>query len=179
MAESRKTGLAGLVIETGRLILRRMTADDAEALFAVLGDPISMKYYPAAFSRDEVRRWIERWIASYEENGYGLYAIVLKSTGEVIGDCGHARQDVDGETEIEIGYHVLRSLQGRGYATEAARACAEYGFKKLGAKRLVSLIRPENAPSRRVAEKVGMRVWKEIARKGYTHLAYAIARAGS
>jgi [ribosomal protein S5]-alanine N-acetyltransferase len=153
-----------------------MTSDDEEALLAVLGDPVAMRYYPASFSRNDVRCWIDRWIASYAENGYGLYAMVLKSTGDVIGDCGHAKQDVDGATEIEIGYHVLRMLQGRGYATEAARACLEYGFAKLGAKKLISLIRPENLPSRRVAEKMGMSVEKEISRKGFTHLVYSIAR---
>lgn len=164
------------IIETERLALRRMTPDDADALFAVLGDPVSMKYYPSAFSRDDVNEWIARWVASCAENGYGLYAMVLKSTGEVIGDCGHARQEVDGVTEIEIGYHVLRSLQGQGYATEAARACVAYGFEKLGVERLISLIRPENLPSRRVAEKAGMKVEKETLRKGFRHLVYSITR---
>lgn len=165
-----------LIIETERLLLRRMTPEDADALFAVLGDPVSMEYYPDAFSREDVSRWIAWCIASYAENGYGLYAMVLKSTGQVIGDCGHVRQNVDGVTETEIGYHVLRSLQGQGYATEAARACVEYGFTKLGAKRMISLIRPENAASRHVAEKAGMTVEKEIIRKGYAHLVYSIER---
>ena len=163
--------------ETERLIMRRMEPEDEDALFAVLGDPVSMKYYPAAFTREDVRSWIERWRKSYAENGYGLYAMVLKATGKVIGDCGHARQEVDGATEIEIGYHVLRELQGQGYATEAARACAEYGFNKLRAAKLISLIRPENLPSRRVAEKVGMKIEREIVRKGYATLVYAIARS--
>lgn len=165
------------MIETERLILRHVIPGDVDALVDVLGDPVSMKYYPAAFTRDEVCRWIERWVASYAENGYGLYAMVLKFTGQIIGDCGHAKQDVDGVAEIEIGYHVLRSLQGQGYATEAARACVEYGFTKLGAQRLISLIRPENMPSRRVAEKMGMKIEEEIVRKGRAHLVYAISRS--
>ena len=168
--------VADTIIETERLMLRRMTMDDEDALLTVLGDPLAMKYYPAAFSREDVRAWIERWVASYAENGYGLYAMTLKSTGEVIGDCGHAKQDVEGVTEIEIGYHVLRALQGKGYATEAARACVEYGFAKLGAKKLISLIRPENLPSRRVAEKMGMGVEKEISRKGFDTLVYSLHR---
>jgi [ribosomal protein S5]-alanine N-acetyltransferase len=164
------------VIETERLVLRRMIPKDEDALLSVLGDAVAMRYYPHAFSRDEVKQWIERWMTSYAENGYGLYAMALKSTGEVIGDCGYARQDVEGTTEIEIGYHVLRSLQGKGFATEAARACVKYGFETLGAKKLISLIRPENLPSRRVAEKMGMTVEKEIFRKGFTHLVYSITR---
>jgi RimJ/RimL family protein N-acetyltransferase len=176
VADSPKIAAAAPVIETERLLLRRMTPADADALFAVLGDPVSMKYYPDAFSRDDVNRWIAWSIASYDENGYGLYAMTLKSTGAVIGDCGHVRQNVDGAMEIEIGYHVLRALQGQGYATEAARACVEYGFAKLGAKRLISLIRPENLASRRVAEKSGMTIEKEIVRKGFRHFVYSIAR---
>ena len=158
------------MVETERLILRWMESEDEDALFAVLGDAVSMKYYPAAFTREDVRRWIGRWRKSYAANGYGLYAMVLKVTGKVIGDCGHARQEMDGVTEIEIGYHVLRELQGQGYATEAALACAEYGFEILGAARLISLIRPENLPSRRVADKVGMTIEREIVRKGYATL---------
>ena len=177
MTEQRLGTGASPVVETERLILRWMRPDDEDALFAVLGDPISMKYYPAAFTREDVRSWIERWRKSYAENGYGLYAMALKATGKVIGDCGHARQEVDGATEIEIGYHVLRELQGQGYATEAARACAEYGFEKLGAEKLISLIRPENLPSRRVAEKIGMKVEKEILRKDLVHLVYSILRS--
>ena len=154
-----------------------MTPQDADALLAALGDPISMKYYPHAFSRDEVDRWIARAMESYAANGYGLYAMALKATGQVIGDCGHVLQDVDGAKEIEIGYHVLRALQGQGYATEAARACVEYGFAKLDARKLISLIRPENTPSRRVAEKAGMKVEKETLRSGYRHMVYSISRA--
>ena len=157
-------------------MLRRMTPEDAGALAAVLGDAVSMKYYPAAFTREDVDRWIERWMKSYAENGFGLYAMALKATGEVIGDCGFARQEVDGVDEIEIGYHVLRAMQGLGYATEAARACVEYGFAKLGAKKVISLIRPENVASRRVAEKAGMKVERETVRKGMKHLVYAITR---
>ena len=153
-----------------------MTPQDADALHAALGDPLSMKYYPHAFSRDEVDRWIARAMESYAANGYGLYAMTLKSTGQVIGDCGHVLQEVDATKEIEIGYHVLRLLQGRGYATEAARACVEYGFGKLHAKKLISLIRPENTPSRRVAEKAGMKAEKEILRWGFRHLVYSISR---
>ena len=81
-----------------------------------------------------------------------------------------------GVDEIEIGYHVRRDLWGRGLATEAARACRDYGFARLAVERLISLIRPENEPSRRVAEKNGMRVWKEITWHSLQHLVYAINR---
>lgn len=165
-----------IVFETDRLVLRHMVPGDLDALFAVLGDPVTMKYYPSAFHRDDVTRWIEWCIDSYEKNGYGLYAMVLKKTNAVIGDCGHARQEVDGKTEIEIGYHVLREHWGQGYATEAARGAVAYGFDTLCAKRLISLIRPENTASRRVAEKVRMKIDREILRKGFRHFVYSLAR---
>jgi RimJ/RimL family protein N-acetyltransferase len=83
---------------------------------------------------------------------------------------------VDETDEIEIGYHVRRDLWGRGYASEAARACREHGFSRLGAERLVSLIRPENLPSRRVAEKTGLSLWKEVTWRELPHCVYAIRR---
>ena len=165
-----------IVYETERLILRHMRPDDFDALMAVFADPVTMKYYSSTFGRDEVKRWIEWCMNSYDENGYGLYAMALRETGTVIGDCGHSRQEVDGEMEVEIGYHVLREHWRKGYATEAARGAAAYGFETLCAKRLISLIRPENIPSRRVAEKVGMKVEKSVLRKGLVHLVYSCAR---
>jgi len=165
-----------IVFETERLRLRHMTGDDLDALSAVLSDPVAMKYYPSAFKRDDVKRWIEWCMESYAENGYGLYAMVLKKTNTVIGDCGHARQEIDGGTEIEIGYHVVREHWGQGYATEAARGAAAYGFETLCATQLISLVRPENAQSRRVAEKVGMKIEKSILRKGLVHLIYSVAK---
>ena len=102
--------------------------------------------------------------------------MVLKSSGEVVGDCGLTRQTVDGVDEIEIGYHVRRDLWGRGLAPEAAAACRDHGFERLGAERLISLIRPENLPSRRVAEKVGLSLWKEVVWGDLPHCVYAIRR---
>jgi len=102
--------------------------------------------------------------------------MVLKSSGEVVGDCGLSRQTVDGTDEIEIGYHVRRDLWGQGYAPEAARACQGYGFARLGADRLISLIRPENLPSRRVAEKTGLSLWKEVIWRDLPHCVYMIRR---
>lgn len=174
--KGRSSHLSMIVFETERLILRRMGPDDFDALMAVFGDQETMKYYPSAFQRDDVKKWIEWCMKSYDENGYGLYAMVLRETNTVIGDCGHARQEVDGEAEIEIGYHVLREHWRKGYATEAARGAVAYGFEALCAKRLISLVRPENTPSRRVAEKVGMKIEKSVLRKGLVHLVYSCAR---
>jgi [ribosomal protein S5]-alanine N-acetyltransferase len=102
--------------------------------------------------------------------------MLSKSTGELIGDCGIARQEVEDEYLYEIGYHLRRDFWGQGLATEAARACRDWGFEHLKANRLISLIRPENLPSRRVAERNGMTIWKEIDWRGLQHYVYSIVR---
>jgi RimJ/RimL family protein N-acetyltransferase len=166
----------GLRIETTRLVLRRMRPGDVAPLEAVLSDAIAMRYYPAPFDRAKVQSWVANSIARDEERGYALWSSVLKETGEVIGDCGFMLQDIDGEKELEIGYHTRRDLWGRGLATEAARACRDYGFDRLGRERIISLIRPENAPSQRVALKNGMRIWKDVLFRDIPHHVFAIRR---
>jgi len=136
-----------------------------------------MRFYPAPFDRTGVRDWITRNRRRYQRDGHGLWAMVLKSSGETVGDCGLVRQQVDNAEEIEIGYHLRRDLWGQGLASEAAIACRSYGFVQLRVDRLVSLIRPENLPSRRVAVKNGMRIWKETMRMGFLHYVYAVTRA--
>ena len=165
-----------LILETERLLLREFVPEDVDALAAVLSDPETMRYYPAPLDRGGVAAWIERNRRRYADHGHGLWAMVLKSSGDLIGDCGVARQVVDGIDEFEIGYHVRRDLWGQGYAPEAARGCQAYGFDRLDADRLISLIRPENLPSRRVAEKTGLTLWKEVMWKDLAHYVYTICK---
>ena len=166
----------GIVLETERLLLRAFRRDDADALAAVLGDPITMSFYPSAFDRRGVEEWIERNLARYASDGHGLWAMVPKGSGELIGDCGCAIQEVEGRNELEIGYHVRRDLWRRGYASEAAVACMQYAFEKLGADRVISMIRPENTYSRGVAEKNGLKCEKTIFWHGYEHCVYVMER---
>jgi [ribosomal protein S5]-alanine N-acetyltransferase len=144
------------ILTTPRLILRQFTLEDVNALHAVLGDPLAMRYYPAPFSRQETAEWIQRNLDRYREHGFGLWAMVRKSDGQLIGDCGLTVQMVDGQPEEEIGYHVLRSLWGQGYAFEAAAAVRDYQFNDRKKQRVISWMAPDNLASRRVAEKVGM-----------------------
>jgi RimJ/RimL family protein N-acetyltransferase len=100
--------------------------------------------------------------------------MVVKNTGEVAGSCGCVLQEVEGRNEIEVGYNVRPDLWGKGYGTEAAGACTDYAFRVLGAKRVISMIRPENIASRRVAEKNGMICEKIIFWRDYDHCVYAM-----
>ena len=162
----------GQELSTPRLTLRRLRTEDVDAILAVIGDPIAMQYYPRHYTCEDAVDWIERNQRRYENDGLGLMALVLNRTGEVIGDCGIVRQDVEGESMLEVGYHLHRDHWGHGYATEAARACMDYAFRELAATRVVSLIRAENVPSRRVAERNGMRVERQVTHSGLPHLLY-------
>jgi ribosomal-protein-alanine N-acetyltransferase len=165
------------LLETERLRLRRYAFGDLDDLFEILGDPESMTYYPEPYSRDRTLGWIEDNVRRYEVDGFGLWAMELRETGGFVGDCGPAVREVDRKREVEIGWHVNRAWWNRGLATEAAAACREYCFDVLDLERVISLIRPENLPSRRVAEKIGMIVEREVEWHGYRHLVYTRRRA--
>jgi ribosomal-protein-alanine N-acetyltransferase len=166
-----------LVLETERLRLREFAESDVDALQAVLGDPVAMQYYPAPFDRQGVEAWITKNRDRYQRDGYGLWAMLLKDTGELIGDCGCTVQEVEGRNEVEVGYHVRRDLWGKGYATEAARACMGYAFAKIGTERVISIIRPENVQSKRVAEKNGLTCEKIVFWHGYDHCIYVRSKS--
>ena len=102
-----------MVFETKRLLLREMNPDDFRALFTVLGDPETTRYYPHTFDGQRVRDWIERNLNRYRKDGFGLWAVCLKDTGEMIGDCGLTLQNINGEILPEIGYHIRRDCRGR------------------------------------------------------------------
>jgi [ribosomal protein S5]-alanine N-acetyltransferase len=162
------------ILQTPRLLLREFNPEDVAALAQVLSDPETMRYYAAPYDRAGVEQWIERNRKRYRDDGVGLWAMELKRTSELIGDCGIILQQVEGERLYEIGYHLRRDHWHQGLATEAAIACRDWAFAHLKTDRLISLIRPENLPSRRVAERNGMTVWKEITWRGLLHHVYSL-----
>jgi ribosomal-protein-alanine N-acetyltransferase len=168
---------ADIVAETERLLLRPMRAQDAGALVEVYCDPHAMRYYPRPYTREEVDERIAANQAAHTRNGHGLYSVVLKSTGDIVGDCGPALQQVDGTNEIEIGYHFLPRFWGRGYAAEAARASRDWAFENLDCDRVISLIRPVNVPSQHVAARNGMKIVKAVIWRELAHDVWAIRRA--
>jgi RimJ/RimL family protein N-acetyltransferase len=166
-----------VVLETQRLRLRHLAPSDLDDLLSILTDPETMQYYPRPFTRAESNEWIDRNIERYASDGFGLWAILSKADDEFLGDCGPVRRFVDGRDEVEIGWQVKRAFWRRGIATEAGAACRDHAFGPLGLTRVISLIRPENTPSRRVAEKIGMTIEKEIDYKGMAHYVYFQERA--
>lgn len=147
-----------MIIETERLILRKMDNGDYSALCKILQDEDVMYAYEHAFSDDEVDEWLKKQLVRYETDGIGLWAVVLKENGEVIGQCGLTKQLWWGENIVEVGYLFRKDFWHKGYATEAAVACKDYAFNRLGEKRVYSIIRDLNLPSRRVALRNGMKV---------------------
>lgn len=164
------------ILQTPRLLLREFTLEDTAALAQVLSDPETMRYYPAPFDRAGIEQWITRNRLRYRDDGVGLWAMELKETSELIGDCGIIVQQVEGERLHEIGYHLRRDLWHQGLATEAAIACRDWAFAHRKTDRLISLIRPENLPSQRVAERNGMMIWKEITWRGLLHNVYSVQK---
>lgn len=159
-----------IVVKTRRLCLRRFELSDIRALTTLFGDPEVMRFGDGAQSPEWVRDWLDSCLHSYDQRGYGPWAVVEKGSGEVIGYCGlFYFDDINGRPEIEIGYRLARAWWNQGYATEAVIAARDYAFNKLGLPRLIALIDPANVTSIRVAEKAGLRYEAKVMLEGYDH----------
>ena len=146
-----------MIIETKRLFLRKMNESDFEALYKVFSDKEVSKYYPYDFDEERVRNWLKRNIERYEKDGFGLWAVCLKETGEVIGDCGLTIQFINGEEKPEIGYHIRKDMQCKGYAKEAAAAVRDWTFENTPFNEIYSYMKYTNEPSCKAAISWGCR----------------------
>lgn len=174
---SRTGDTDGVCIESARLLLRQMTPDDFDALYAVLGDSDIMQHYPYTFDEARVRNWIARNLERYRIFGFGLWAVTRKDTGEMIGDCGLTMQQIDTMIKPEIGYHIRRDCQRMGYGSEAARACRDWVFLNTPFRVLYSYMKDANRPSCAVAEANGMQFEGTFSDKDGLTRVYAITRA--
>lgn len=147
-----------MILETERLYLRELDQNDYGSLCKILQDEEAMYAYEGAFSDAEVQEWLDRQILRYQKWGFGLWAVILKETDEMIGQCGLTMQPWKGEETLEIGYLFQRLYWHKGYATEAAGACKRYAFEVLHAEEVCSIIRDTNTASQRVAVRNGMTV---------------------
>ena len=144
------------VLETPRLALRRMTEADLPDLKEILQDPKAMYAYEGPFTDEESEAWLHRQLIRYRDEQVGLWAVTLKESGEMIGQCGLTYQNVEIGRLLEVGYLFKRRFWGHGYATEAARGCMGYAFEVMKAPKVFSIIRESNRASRAVAERNGM-----------------------
>ena len=144
------------MMETKRLRIRRYTREDFDALYEILSDPETMKYYPRPYDQNGVNRWINWCLDSYEKHGFGLWALELKDTGIFIGDCGISMQNIDGEILPEIGYHINKHYWRQGYAKEACAAVKNWFFENTNFDSVYSYMNQENIPSWATAAANGM-----------------------
>ena len=169
-----------MIGETERLTFRQMEKKDYGALCGILQDAEVMYAYEHAFSDQEVCQWLERQIGRYEKYGFGLWLVILKETGEVIGQCGITMQDTGSREVPEVGYLFKKEFWHQGYALEAALACRDYAFDTLQMTEVYSIIRDSNVPSQRVAERGGMKRCGKIVKHYYQmdmpHYLYRITR---
>lgn len=163
------------ILSTERLRLRAYTEADEAELFDVFADPYARRFYPEMADRAKVRAWIEWNLRSYEEFGFGLWAMELKTEGRFIGDCGLTFCDVEGRRELEIGYHVIERERGKGYAREAARACLNFGFTRTSCESICSIVRPWNTASCAVAAHIHA-ARRELVNRGQPALLFYTTR---
>ena len=151
------------ILETERLMLRQFISNDADFILRILNEPSFIQNIGDRGVRtlEDARAYLTKGpIASYEQNGFGLYLVTLKETGASIGMCGLIKRN---ELEdVDIGYAFLPEYWSKGYAFEAAIAVKEYARAVIGLRRLVAITDPENQASIRLLEKIGLRFEKMI-----------------
>lgn len=151
------------VLETDRLLLRRLSTDDAEFMLGHLNDPSFHRYIGDRGVRtvEQARQYlIDRVMASYERFGFGIYMVELKESREQIGTCGLVKRD--GMEDVEVGFALLPQFWSEGYAVEATRAVMDYAHEELGIHRIVAIVNPGNDRSFKLLEKVGLKFERMI-----------------
>lgn len=165
------------ILETDRLLLRRLVPGDLDDLARIYGDPDLRRYFPeGTLTREETREELEWFLDGHPDNPeLGLWAAIHKPSGRFIGRCGLLPWTIDGRVEIEVAYLIERDYWRQGFGVEATSGLVRYGFERLQLHRLISLIAPENIASQRTAEKAGMIYEREIVLEDRRCRVYAIA----
>jgi [ribosomal protein S5]-alanine N-acetyltransferase len=164
-------------LETTRLLLRPMQAMDIDGLLHIFTDQKVMNAFDSPpFDQQQMAGWLQRNLDHQVEYGYGLFSVIFKANGLLIGDCGLEMMEVDGTQVAELGYDFRSDYWNQGFATEAATAVRDYAFNILRLPQLVSLMRIGNKASQRVAEKIGMKYIAEFTRYGNRYLKYGVER---
>lgn len=166
-----------MIIESNRLMLRELTLADFDDLFLVLSDSDITEHYPYNFDETRVRNWILKNIERYKEYGFGLWAVTLKSSKKLIGDCGLTIQNINGKMLPEIGYHIKKDFWRQGFGSEAAKAVRDWAFQSTQFNTIYSYMKYSNIASYSTAKSMGMKKVNEYPDKnnGFTFV-YAITR---
>lgn len=167
-----------IILDTDRLTIRELTLLDKKDLSLILQDKDVMYAYEHAFNDEEVDIWLNNQLRRYKIDGFGLWAVILKETKELIGQCGLTVQKINDKEVVEVGYLFNKAYWHKGYATEAAIACKNYAFNKLNINEVFSIIRDNNIPSINVAKRNGMTLKGEFIKHYYgmnmPHLIFSV-----
>lgn len=162
------------ILETPRLSLCELTTDDLDFVTAMMAHPDVSRYYERRFTRHESAEWLSRQLERYRRDGHGLWRVAERATNEPVGQVGLAIQEVEGMRYPEIGWLLHRPYWGRGYATEAAAATRDAALSRWGYEHVISLIRPVNVRSQRVAERIGMTQGRLVQFHGFEHIVFEV-----
>lgn len=164
-----------MILETSRLILRPFREEDIGRLAELMANRDFMRFSLGPYTREQTQGMLQKFL-SWDQAGLpSPFAVVLRENGNVLGYCGFLHH-AELPDEVEIGYRLDPAYWNRGLVTDAARAVRDYAFAGLKLPRVISLIHPENIPSRRVAEKIGLRPEKEITFRGFPTTVFALSR---
>jgi len=147
-----------IILETKRLLFRRLTINDLDALSELYHDPEVRRYFPEGTrTYEETKEGLEHFLKGYIAHPtVGFWATIYKETGAFLGRCGINPQVIEGRPELEVGYLIGKAYWRQGLGGEAAQAIVDYGFGRLGLSRLICAIDPEHQASIKVATKIGM-----------------------
>jgi ribosomal-protein-alanine N-acetyltransferase len=163
------------ILETERLILRRLLPEDLDDLFALYRDPEIRRYFPeGTLTYEETQEELEWFLNGHPEHPeLGLWATIHKETHQFIGRCGLLPWTIDGQYDVEVAYLLSKAYWRQGLGTEVARAILNYGFEQLRLSRLICLIDPDNQASIKVAQNIGMTLEKMSQDESGSFLVYA------
>jgi [ribosomal protein S5]-alanine N-acetyltransferase len=165
-----------MMLETPRLILRPFTIEDLDRMAELMANKDFMRFSMRPLTREQTQAFLDKVIGWGRDGLPSQFAMITRSSAALVGYCGFFHHEVDGKMEIEIGYRLDSNFWNRGLTTEAARAVRDHGFSDLKLDYVISLIHPENNPSRRVAEKNGMTLERETTFRGFPTFVFSIKR---
>lgn len=168
--------LTQMILETPRLILRPFREEDIGRFAELMADPDFTRFSLGPYTHEQTQGVLQKFLSWNQADLPSQFAVIFRANKDLIGYCGFLHHKVDGQDEIEIGYRLHPDYWNRGLASEAAQAVRDHGFLDLNLRRVISLIHPDNVPSRRVAEKNGMKIERETVFRGFPTQVFAITR---